>query len=282
MVAKRTVKKVKRATTKRAKSTGTAKRAGVTKAKRAASSAKKKSVKKSSKNTLKNTAKNTAKKTSKKKTVKRSVASAGKRSATATKAVKRSPAKGAAKKTPSAVGSSGRKRAPVKLRAVTAKKRSSAPRAKIASKAVPAATSQDPIQFVEERAIPKTHLRAKQLRAFRDMLYRKRAELVGDVSRMSREALNPGGAAQGDRSAMPIHMADIGSDNWEIEFTLGLVQSERDLVVEIDDALKRIANKTYGVCLATHEPISDGRLLAKPWAKYCIEYARAREEGRAI
>ena len=52
--------------------------------------------------------------------------------------------------------------------------------------------------------------------------------------------------------------------------------------LEIDDALERIENKTYGVCVATHRPISDARLLAKPWAKYCIEYARAREEGRAI
>ncbi|UCC28832.1 MAG: TraR/DksA C4-type zinc finger protein [Phycisphaerales bacterium] len=80
---------------------------------------------------------------------------------------------------------------------------------------------------------------------------------------------------------MPIHMADLGSDNWEKEFTLGLIASEQALVREIDEALERIENKTYGICLATRKRISKARLRAKPWAKYCIEYARAREEGRA-
>ena len=211
--------------------------------------------------------------TLKKQAVKRTAASVAKRSVVAPKptSAKRSAAKGTAKTKRVAGRSGDKKGAPVGAARVPAKQ-----------PAVPAATSQDPIQFVEERPVPKTHLRAKQLRGFRDMLSRKRAELVRDVSRMSREALNTGGAAHGDRSSMPIHMADIGSDNWETEFTLGLVQNERDLVLEIDDALERIENKTYGVCVATHRPISDARLLAKPWAKYCIEYARAREEGRAI
>ena len=81
---------------------------------------------------------------------------------------------------------------------------------------------------------------------------------------------------------MPIHMADLGTDTWEKEFTLGLIANEQARVREIDAALERIANKTYGVCLATHKKIQDARLRAKPWAKYCIEYARAREEGRAV
>lgn len=143
------------------------------------------------------------------------------------------------------------------------------------------ASSLDPIQFPEKRRKPpKTSLSAKELREFRALLLAKRAELCGDVERLTNEALNnkDGGAEQ---SSMPIHMADLGSDNWEREFTLGLVASERALVSEIDEALERIANKIYGVCLETHAPISLARLRAKPWAKYCIEYARAREEGRA-
>ncbi|MHC4234990.1 MAG: TraR/DksA family transcriptional regulator, partial [Planctomycetota bacterium] len=83
-----------------------------------------------------------------------------------------------------------------------------------------------------------------------------------------------------DLSSMPIHMADIGSDNWEQEFTLGLIDNERLLLREIDEALQRINANTYGICLATRKPISAARLRAKPWAKYCIEYARLREQGR--
>jgi RNA polymerase-binding protein DksA len=75
-------------------------------------------------------------------------------------------------------------------------------------------------------------------------------------------------------------MADIGSDNWEREFTLGLIDTEKAQVKEIDEALTRIENRTYGMCLETHQPIAIERLRAKPWAKYCIEYARQLEEGR--
>lgn len=146
----------------------------------------------------------------------------------------------------------------------------------------PPATTQDPIQFVEEvKRIPKTYLTAKELREFKSLLLAKRTELCGDVEHLTNEALNNKGGGQGDHGSMPIHMADLGSDNWEQEFTLGLIANERAVVREIDDAFTRIQNKTYGICVGTHAQISKARLRAKPWAKYCIEYARAREEGRA-
>jgi len=150
------------------------------------------------------------------------------------------------------------------------------------ARTAPAATSQDPIQFPEEsRRPPKTHLSAKELREFRLLLLAKRAELCGDVQRLTAEAFHQLEEGGNERSAMPIHMADLGSDNWEQDFTLGLIDTERSLVIEIDEALQRIDNKTYGICLATHNKIGIPRLRAKPWAKYCIEYAQAREEGRA-
>jgi RNA polymerase-binding transcription factor DksA len=111
-------------------------------------------------------------------------------------------------------------------------------------------------------------------------LLAKRAELQGNVVNMTDQALQRGEGSDGGSSSMPIHMADLGSDNWEKEFTLDLIASEQALVKEIDEALARIENRTYGVCVATHKPITLARLRAKPWAKYCIEYARKREEGR--
>jgi DnaK suppressor protein len=143
-------------------------------------------------------------------------------------------------------------------------------------------TSQDPIEFPEETAPEvKTYLTAKQLREFKAMLLLKRDELAGDVERLTSEALKGKGQGYSDQSTMPIHMADLGSDNWEQDFTIGLIANEQNLVREIDDALTRIEDRTYGMCLATGEQISLARLQAKPWAKYCIEYERAREEGRA-
>ncbi len=146
----------------------------------------------------------------------------------------------------------------------------------------PSSPAPDPIQIVEERRRPpKTHLTKKQLGKFQQLLLVKRSELAGDVERLTHDAFDPKGNIRGDQSSMPIHMADLGSDNWEKEFTLGLIENEQALIREIDAALVRIADRTYGVCLATYGKISLARLRAKPWAKYCIAYARAREEGRA-
>jgi len=146
----------------------------------------------------------------------------------------------------------------------------------------PSPTSQDPIQYPEETTNKiKTYLNAKQLREFKTILLDKRDQLAGDVERLTSEALKGNGQGHGDQSTMPIHMADLGSDTWEQDFTIGLIANEQNIVRDIDDALERIADKTYGMCLATDQEISLARLHAKPWAKYCIEYERAREEGRA-
>lgn len=126
--------------------------------------------------------------------------------------------------------------------------------------------------------LPKTRLNDKQLNEFKSLLLAKRMELLSDVRMLTKDALGKSRKdSAGDLSSMPIHMADIGSDNWEQDFTLGLIANERQLVREIDDALERVENRTYGICIMTHKPITVARLRAKPWAKYCIEYARQLE-----
>ena len=117
-----------------------------------------------------------------------------------------------------------------------------------------------------------------EIEQFRLLLIDKWAELLGDVSSIESEALRKSRAdATGDLSSMPIHMADIGTDNYEQEFSLNLLDSERKLLKEINDALDRTVNKVYGVCEGTDNWISRQRLEAKPWARYCIEYAQMIE-----
>ena len=133
-------------------------------------------------------------------------------------------------------------------------------------------------QLVPPEKLRKTRLSPEHLDQFKELLLAKRHELTGTVNQLRDEALHKSRQdAAGDLSSMPIHMADLGSDNWEQEFTLGLVASENELLREIDDALRRIEDRTYGICLATNKPIQRTRLRAKPWAKYCIEYARELE-----
>ncbi|UCD74821.1 MAG: TraR/DksA C4-type zinc finger protein [Phycisphaerales bacterium] len=120
----------------------------------------------------------------------------------------------------------------------------------------------------------KTHLSRKELVYYRDLLLAKRRQLCGDLHAMEDQALKPGG---GNLSHMPIHMADIGTDTFDQDFMLGLAESERQRLREIDEALARIENRTYGVCQMTGKPIPVARLEAKPWAKYTIEAARELE-----
>ncbi len=80
---------------------------------------------------------------------------------------------------------------------------------------------------------------------------------------------------------MPIHMADVGTDTFDQDFMLGLAEAERRRLREIDVALKRIEDRTYGVCELTGKTIPKARLDAKPWARYTIESAREVERGLA-
>src|SRR4029079_14148411 len=73
-------------------------------------------------------------------------------------------------------------------------------------------------------------LSSKELEHFRDLLLQKRREIVGDMSQMEREALRS--ASGSNLSNLPLHMADMGTDNYEQEFTLGLVEKERNTLRE--------------------------------------------------
>ena len=120
-------------------------------------------------------------------------------------------------------------------------------------------------------------INSRDLEHFRELLLAKRRELVGDMSQMEREALRS--TTGTNLSNLPLHMADMGTDNYEQEFTLGLVEKDRQLLREINQALAKIQDGTYGICEATGKPIGRPRLEAQPWAKYSIEYARQLERG---
>ncbi len=120
-------------------------------------------------------------------------------------------------------------------------------------------------------------LTSKELEHFRDLLLEKRREIVGDMSSMEREALRSGSSS--NLSTLPIHMADMGTDNYEQEFTLGLVEKDRNLLREINNALAKIQNGTFGICEGTNKPIPKARLEVQPWARFGVEYARQMEKG---
>jgi len=118
-------------------------------------------------------------------------------------------------------------------------------------------------------------LSPKELDFFRDLLLSKRRELIGDMNSMEHEALQ---SSESNLSTLPIHMADMGTDNYEQEFTLGLVEKDRLLLREINHALAKMQNGSYGVCEGNGQPISKVRLEAQPWARHSIEFVRSQEK----
>ncbi len=122
----------------------------------------------------------------------------------------------------------------------------------------------------------KSYLTGAEINKFKTILLAKRNEILSNVTCMEDETLRK---ERSDLSNLPFHMADMGSDNYEMENTLGLVDSERKLIEEIDDALERIEDGTYGICEGTGEPIPKERLKAIPWARYCVACARLLEKG---
>jgi len=116
----------------------------------------------------------------------------------------------------------------------------------------------------------KTPLTKTQLEHYRHILLVKRSELMGDMRQLEEEAVR-GEAGEANTS---VHVDEQGSESYEQSLNLNLAASDRELIHEIDDALKRINDRTYGLCELTHEPIKKLRLDELPWARYTIAAAR--------
>ncbi|MHC5083317.1 MAG: TraR/DksA family transcriptional regulator [Planctomycetota bacterium] len=123
-----------------------------------------------------------------------------------------------------------------------------------------------------------TKLTDKQLDHYKQLLLEKMRELLGDVSSLEEGAFQ----GSGGLSNMPVHLADIGTDSYEQEFSISLVAEERKTLVEIQKALGRIEDGTYGICEGLETPIEKPRLEAIPWTRFSLEYAKLLESGKSF
>jgi DnaK suppressor protein len=124
-------------------------------------------------------------------------------------------------------------------------------------------------------------MKKTDLRVYKERLVDLRARLRGDVSSMAEAALRKSGNEGSEASSMPIHMAELGSDNYEQEFTLSLLATEEDTLGMIDAALERIESGTYGTCQECEGPIPKTRLNAIPHASLCVKCASMRDHDMA-
>lgn len=176
-----------------------------------------------------------------------------------------------------------KKKAVKKKAKEAAKKKTTSKKKKTAKKSKKAAKKSKKVAKKMRSRRKKSGFSESELLHFRDLLVEKRKELLGDVNLIEGEALRQSQIdSDGDISSMPIHMADMGTDNFEQEFSINLVDSERKLLREINEAIDRIYSGTYGICEGTGKPIPKSRLEALPWARYCIEYAEMVEKGQVV
>ena len=122
-------------------------------------------------------------------------------------------------------------------------------------------------------------MKKTEMKVYRERLLALRARLRGDVSQMADATLNkPRSEANGDLSSMPIHMADMGTDNFEQEFTLSLMESEEGTLDLIEASLERIEEGSYGQCEECGVKIPKTRLNAIPYAGLCVKCATEQEQ----
>lgn len=117
-------------------------------------------------------------------------------------------------------------------------------------------------------------LTPQQVDHFRELLSQRRSRISVDLTLMQDEALKVTGKDSSSDS-----VADTGSDNYEQDFTLGLIESEEALAREIDQALVRLNNGEFGVCESCETPIPLARLEIVPFARCCVVCQQKREAG---
>jgi len=117
------------------------------------------------------------------------------------------------------------------------------------------------------------------LKEFKKIVLKKKEEILSDLKHISDDTLRKSQKeASGDISGYTYHMADVATDNYDREFSLGLASSERKSLYELDDALKRIEEGTFGICDDCKSPITKIRLKAVPSARLCIKCQQKREK----
>ena len=110
---------------------------------------------------------------------------------------------------------------------------------------------------------------------FYQRLLELREQLLAQMNGLAKESAQ-------EMAGYSLHMADSGTDNFDRDFALSLLSADQDSVYEIEEALKRIEKKTYGICELTGKPIPKARLEAIPWTRFTVEAQAQLERDGAL
>jgi len=127
-----------------------------------------------------------------------------------------------------------------------------------------------PAQYPPDPDARRTPFTDDELEEFRQLILKKRRQIVEDIDSMKAQLVNAREQAEND-TAYSFHMADAGTDAMEREKTYLMLAREQKYVGYLDRALERIQNKTYGVCKVTGKPIARERLMVVPHTETSVE-----------
>jgi len=182
------------------------------------------------------------------------------------KTAKKAPAKKAtAKKAPAKKAAA--KKAPAKKAAA---KKTTAKKASVKAAASVVVSGGTPLSGKIAR---NKHFKVKELREQLNRLLLLRERVSGEISSISRDSLS-----QTERDPS---LSDQGTDTFDREFALNQLSSEQDVLFEIDEAIRRLENGSYGICEMSGDPINIERLQALPYVRYTITAQSEIEKGRA-
>jgi DnaK suppressor protein len=119
--------------------------------------------------------------------------------------------------------------------------------------------------------MPDKKMEKKQLELFKKSLLKIKEDIVHDIKNMNSVNSVDNKDVMGDISGHALHMADVATDMYDREFTLGLASNDREILNKIEDALKRLGDKSFGLCIRCKKPITLARLKAIPYVETCLK-----------
>lgn len=131
----------------------------------------------------------------------------------------------------------------------------------------------------DRRKRVKKRLNKKELSDFKRIVLKRKEEVLAEIKHISDDTLKKSQKdASGDISGYTYHMADVATDTYDREFSMGLASNERKVIYELDDALKKIEEGTFGICEDCKGLIAKNRLRAVPQARLCIKCQKNLEK----
>lgn len=115
---------------------------------------------------------------------------------------------------------------------------------------------------------------------YKKLLLKKKEEIRQAMKHIEEETLSRSQReASGDLSGYTLHMADVATDSYDREFSLGLASNAQQILYEIEEALKRLKDKGFGNCMLCEKLIPRKRLQVIPYASLCIA-CQGKEETK--